>query len=600
MRPSCRLTVVTCIAIVIAGACDGTTEPQPQPQPGTEPSNTPPVATFTASCDQLACVFENASTDVDGAIAAYAWDFGDGGTSSDSSPTHSYAAPGGEFTVTLAVTDDDGDAVTASQQLTVSQELANVAPAAVFSVSCVDLTCHFVDESTDPDPGDSVVSRLWDFGDTHTSTDTNPSHTYEAPGGQFSVTLTVTDKHGASATATQAVAATGEPTPDGSLTYERVTPHSTPGRQSRYVIRPDGTFEYIEDNSSGQMRMSGRWQDATGLAVGPNGAILLDFDALGGYVPCGGEGIGSFLLEDHMGISLCGVAIGAGLEEGVYSKAPNPGTPDIPAPQAGQIAFVRDGKIFRANTDGTGLVQLSTGPDDGNPAWSPDGSRIAFTRGGAAPGIYLMTADGANPVLRAGLHEHSHTTAAPTWSPDGEWIAFACFGDGDWGLCKVKAANDGSTPEVFFERSGYLSYAAWSPDGSRIAFTSDWNMFDFWFDVWVVTPDGTQPVVLRHHSGTLDHDEQWQPAWSPDGSRIALVECPWAFYFCSSSVIAVMNADGSNRVRVAAASGFARPTWSPDGQTIAFASGSSIEWVSADGSQRGRIIDNARSPAWRP
>jgi len=61
-----------------------------------------------------------------------------------------------------------------------------------------------------------------------------------------------------------------------------------------------------------------------------------------------------------------------------------------------------------------------------------------------------------------------------------------------------------------------------------------------------------------------------------------------------------MNADGSGMVRVAATSGFASPTWSPDGQTIAFASGSSIEWVSADGSQRGRIIDSGTSPAWRP
>ena len=262
---------------------------------------------------------------------------------------------------------------------------------------------------------------------------------------------------------------------------------------------------------------------------------------------------------------------------------------------------MRDGKLYRANTDGTGLVQLSSGPDDGNPAWSPDGSRIAFTRGGAAPGIHIMSADGANPVLRASV-PGSVGDAAPTWSPDGEWIAFACYGqDGQGDLCKVRAAEDGGAPVTFFERRGQLSGAAWSPDGSRIAFTSDWNMFDFWFDIWVVSPDGLQPMVLRNHDPeTPNPYEQYQPAWSPDGSRIAHVECPWAFNFCSSSAIAVMNADGSGLVRLAAATGFARPSWSPDGQAIAFASGSSIEWVSVDGSKRGWILANGHSPAWRP
>jgi len=61
-----------------------------------------------------------------------------------------------------------------------------------------------------------------------------------------------------------------------------------------------------------------------------------------------------------------------------------------------------------------------------------------------------------------------------------------------------------------------------------------------------------------------------------------------------------MHADGTGMTFLVAASGDASPTWSPDGQLIAFASGGGIEWVSADGSQRGLIVDDGHSPSWRP
>jgi hypothetical protein len=581
----------TCIAVVTAAACGGT-----------EPSNAPPVAAFTTSCNRLACTFENASTDHDGTIAAYAWNFGDGATSADASPAHTYTAPGGNFTVSVAVTDNDGARATIAKQLTVSAN--NLAPAVAFSVSCVGLACKFTDESTDPDPGDTVVSRRWDFGDDHSSRDANPYHTYDAPGGQFTVTLTVTDNHGASAHTADPVSAIRGTAPDRSGTYERVTAGNGAGRHSRYEIRADGTFAYIEDGNAGQRILGGTWSFATswgGWAVEPGDVILLDFDDIDTSEYCG-EGYGYFLLYGYLGIARCQPLLDAGLEEGLYSSLPNPETPDVPPPQAGQIAFARDGRIYRANTDGTGLVQLSAGPSDANPAWSPDGSHLAFLRGGGTPGLYIVSADGSNLIRRASLQDNDASSAAPAWSPDGAWIAFACFEDGDWHLCKVSTADDGTTPERFFPRRGYLSGAAWSPDGTRIAFSSDWDMFDFWYDIWVVSPDGSQATALREHTPlTPNPDQQYQPAWSPDGQRIALVECPsWSWDTCSSSAIAVMNADGSGHVRVAAASGYTHPTWSPDGQTIAFANGNAIEWVSDDGSQRGQIIENGTSPAWRP
>ncbi|HEU4799749.1 MAG TPA: LpqB family beta-propeller domain-containing protein [Gemmatimonadales bacterium] len=591
---SSRALVATCVALALAAGCGGT-----------EPSNSPPVAAFTARCGQLECAFENASTDEDGTLAAYAWDFGDGGTSADSSPTHSYAAPGGAFTVTVSVTDDDGAATITSRQVTVApgDDLPpandNRPPVAAFSVTCMGLACAFKDESTDPDVGDSLVSRAWDFGDGTTSSDQNPYHSYAAPGGQFSVVLTVTDNRGAAANATKPVDATLGAAPDVSGTYGRQAPHSVSGRTSRYEIRPDGTFDYIEDEASGQRAFSGRWTFATswfGWPMEAGRAILLNFNDFSDAPGCGGEGFGVFLLDGELGVSYCYDLIMAGMEEGVYTKASNPGIPDVPPPQVGQLAFVRDGKIYRSNADGTGLVPLSAGPADHSPAWSPDGSRLAFIRAGEAGGLFIMTADGENPVRRA-----ASGTYDPTWSPDGQWVAFACRNGASEAICKVAADGDGSAPVTLFSRQGWVVQPAWSPDGTRIAFVSDWNMFDFWFDIWLVNSDGTQPVVLRNHTSTTPNpEEQWQPAWSPDGQKIALVECPWAFNFCSSSAIAVMNSDGSGLVRLAAASGYTAPAWSPDGQTIAFTSGNSIEWVSVDGMQRGRIIANGTSPAWRP
>ena len=271
---------------------------------------------------------------------------------------------------------------------------------------------------------------------------------------------------------------------------------------------------------------------------------------------------------------------------------PSNAPPYDPPPVAGQIAFSRDGKIYLANSDGTGLVQLTAGPADIEPAWSPDASRIAFYRGGTNGGIYVMGADGAHPVLRAS------PGGSPTWSPDGQWVAFNCRVGPDGGICKVRADDDATTPVTVLARQGYVAYAAWSPDGSRFAFTSDWNGFDLVYDTWIVTLNGAEPTLLPRSQELWRNCDEEQPAWSPDGQWIAVS----AVCHDESAVsqIAVRRPDGSGLIGVTMATGYAHPTWSPDGRIIAFTSENSIDWVSADGSQRGRIIDNGSSPAWRP
>ena len=160
------------------------------------PPNQLPVAAFTPSCTSLACSFDaTASSDPDGTITAYAWDFGDSTSGAGPTPSHSYASAG-SYTVTLTVTDDSG--TTATTTATVTTTGGNARPTAAFTVACGALTCFF-DGSASSDPDGTIASYAWDFGDGSTGTGTKPAHGYTT-GATRTVTLTVTDNGGATGT----------------------------------------------------------------------------------------------------------------------------------------------------------------------------------------------------------------------------------------------------------------------------------------------------------------------------------------------------------------------------------------------------------------
>lgn len=174
--------------------------------------NHPPTADFGWACEALACQFTDASSDSDGSPTAWAWRFGDGSTSAEREPTHTYAEPG-TYTVRLTVTDDDGSTDELSDEVRVtapSTPPSNQAPRAEFEIDCRDLTCTFTDQSEDEDG--SIESREWDFGDGATSSQRNPSHTYGSP-GRYDVRLTVTDDDGASDTRTRTAEPDSPPPP---------------------------------------------------------------------------------------------------------------------------------------------------------------------------------------------------------------------------------------------------------------------------------------------------------------------------------------------------------------------------------------------------
>lgn len=170
------------------------------------PPNQPPVAAFTSGSTYLAASFDGTtSSDPDGTVASWAWDFGDGSTGSGSTASHTYAAAG-TYQVKLTVTDDKGAQTSVTNPITV---VANQPPVAAFTPSVTNLAASF-NGSASSDPDGTVASYAWDFGDGATGTGVTASHTY-ATAGTFTVTLTVTDNAGATNQVQQQVTTTLPP-----------------------------------------------------------------------------------------------------------------------------------------------------------------------------------------------------------------------------------------------------------------------------------------------------------------------------------------------------------------------------------------------------
>ncbi len=280
------------------------------------------------------------------------------------------------------------------------------------------------------------------------------------------------------------------------------------------------------------------------------------------------------------------------------------GAPIQPASAAfpganGKIAFWsnRDAgnpEVYVMNADGSGQTNLTNHPGlDSHPAWSPDGTKIAF--GGnrvAFHEVWVMNANGSNVVNLTNNSVYDHE---PAWSPDGTKIAFTSYRDGDFEVYVMNA--DGSGQTNLTNNASRDDAPAWSPDGTKIAFQST---RDGDFEVWMMNADGSNPTNLTQNAVV----EDGEPSWSPDGSRIA-------FYTNRDLYreIYVMNSDGSGQTNITqeASGDDWGPAWSPDGSRIAFKSdrdgNDEVYVMNADGSGQVNLSNNAATdadPDWQP
>lgn len=182
------------------------------------------------------------------------------------------------------------------------------------------------------------------------------------------------------------------------------------------------------------------------------------------------------------------------------------------------------------------VTQLTFEPsNESKPAWSPDGSKIAFVsdRDGNYE-IYVMDANGSNQER---LTYNIYSDGTPAWSPDGTMIAFASNKDGSPGIYSMNC--DGSKQErlvacenieVLGSPCSFCGEPAWSPDGANIVFGTGWT--------WpIVEPYSVSDLyILELAGGTLRQftdgpysgmwpgfDTDSSPSWSPDGDKIVYI-----------------------------------------------------------------------------